>query len=720
MIEAVQEIKNLKFTTKDMRVMSMEEALNLLNDPPLTEALKCYHETQFFTQTLQQFKTNPQEYFSKRLTALENLIKAIPENDENGVYHLIRTQAYNKKIYLESLPPGSDPRCLKQEVLSPFVALDLKLGDHYWFETLDPLHRFGVETKMYLDRWMTSSIPNYFIYLETVEYDPLLDKYAPQTNYLHYYTDPEARKEHRLYFEQGKAFLNGQPFDTTPLDSTNEEYFEENLYMVGLDGEFYVHPHVIDDSLHHSSVFAGGDLLSAGQIEAFEGKILKISNLSGHYKPGIQAMLDTVQVLKSKNYPLEELLVEMVLSTTKPELTKKVAKRVTVFFNAEEFLQNSGRAKAISALAGWTSCHVAAWQGYLDHLEVTTTPQTIDAQTDEGSTPLHLACEQGHKELVLKLLDKGANPYIRNEEGNTALHIAAKEGHIEIMRILLTKSSFALDDTNNKGATPLLLAAESGKIQALELMMTKGASPYIVDSAGNAIFHYAASNRIGSQMVKHLLTKSFQKNIFTVNNNHANVLHRASEKGVVQTLEFLTKLGFTPEDTDNSGNTALHYGAMGANTETVHYLLNHYANSDLMFALNDHGVTAFHLAASQFQIKTLKLFIKQGMPLDLPDQDGNTPLFYVLKNKNKEAKQSISLLLTLGANPHIYNKLGMAPIHVAAESSNLLNTMMLLTFSDDINLLDINQRTPLEIALQTSNHRLTSYFQRYIYTPRSS
>lgn len=55
---------------------------------------------------------------------------------------------------------------------------------------------------------------------------------------------------------------------------------------------------------------------------------------------------------------------------------------------------------------------------------------SVSAQTKNGATPLYLACQEGHLEIIQYLVkDCGADPHIRANDGMTPLHAAAQMGH---------------------------------------------------------------------------------------------------------------------------------------------------------------------------------------------------------------------------------------------------------------------------------------------------
>jgi len=59
-----------------------------------------------------------------------------------------------------------------------------------------------------------------------------------------------------------------------------------------------------------------------------------------------------------------------------------------------------------------------------------------------GLTPLHVAAFMGHMNVVLFLLQHGANPNSTTVRGETALHLAARANQTDILRILLRNGAY--------------------------------------------------------------------------------------------------------------------------------------------------------------------------------------------------------------------------------------------------------------------------------------
>lgn len=167
--------------------------------------------------------------------------------------------------------------------------------------------------------------------------------------------------------------------------------------------------------------------------------------------------------------------------------------------------------------------HKAASGGSIKRAVALLSRESIDLDTGdpEGFTPLMLATDKGHAQIVRILLNRGAGLAAVNDNGAAALHIAsqnghpavakmlveggadveavmstalgsrplhltADEGHSEVMRVLIEAGADP-DTRRSDGATPLFAAMYQGHIGATRELLRAGASPLLTmtDELGN-------------------------------------------------------------------------------------------------------------------------------------------------------------------------------------------------------------------------------------------
>lgn len=66
---------------------------------------------------------------------------------------------------------------------------------------------------------------------------------------------------------------------------------------------------------------------------------------------------------------------------------------------------------------------------------------SIDATTETGLTPLHVASFMGYLDVARYLLSEGSDSEARTDKGETCLHLATRGNQLEVMRLLLDKGA---------------------------------------------------------------------------------------------------------------------------------------------------------------------------------------------------------------------------------------------------------------------------------------
>ena len=73
------------------------------------------------------------------------------------------------------------------------------------------------------------------------------------------------------------------------------------------------------------------------------------------------------------------------------------------------------------------------------------------------------------------LKEQGAEVNVKTDNGRTPMHLAAEGGHLDVMQ-WLNAEGLEINVKDNGGNTPLTLAIESGRTQVIEWLRENGAT----------------------------------------------------------------------------------------------------------------------------------------------------------------------------------------------------------------------------------------------------
>ena len=270
---------------------------------------------------------------------------------------------------------------------------------------------------------------------------------------------------------------------------------------------------------------------------------------------------------------------------------------------------------------------------------------------------LHHAAESGHEEMIVRLIEAGADPNVRDNAGETPLHRALDKGWSEGTGTLLNHGADPRV-RDNAGRIPMHLAYAADRQDLVNRLGEAGTHLEARDDTGRVPVQYVRSGDVRTSPES---KARIQDTVNPADSEGRTPLHRAAEKASYIGTHRLLQQGADPNVRDNEGRTPLHRAAGSIDgAETIERLLR--AGADPNVSEDNHGQTPLHIATRH------------------------------------DSDQSVNHLLDAKADPNVGDKEGRTSLHIAASNCEPDITERLLRAGADPNVRDNEGRTPLELA----------------------
>lgn len=372
-----------------------------------------------------------------------------------------------------------------------------------------------------------------------------------------------------------------------------------------------------------------------------------------------------------------------------------------------KYFIKKGASTNLIDIHGSSALHLASWTGDREIFDLILENNTLDINTpdSDGMTCLALASEQGHTDIVSKLLKNGAT-FMPDNSGETPLHKASASSHTKTLEVLLQNqpedNKWRVDFEDNTKKTALLHASTVGSLDCLKLLLKYGASISHIDEEGSSALHKAAING-HNDVVLYLLENSDLIN--KSDNKNLKPLHIAALNGKVDTVDILCKNGADITAKDDLGRTALHFSVISGKLECIKLLLNYFSSTDALLERDNDGYNALHMAISIGNIAAVKLMLDlENSPFDV--NEGVTPTItpFILSLKCKQLDIT-KCLLSYGATYHLDNDF--------VDNLKDVDVNILKALSKDKELVMNKNQKGLQKLLKRASHKARSLVKRY-------
>ncbi|XP_027516932.1 85/88 kDa calcium-independent phospholipase A2 isoform X2 [Corapipo altera] len=266
----------------------------------------------------------------------------------------------------------------------------------------------------------------------------------------------------------------------------------------------------------------------------------------------------------------------------------------------------------------WSAAHVAVEFGRREsfrHNHILSCVNSTDSE--DGCTPLHLACHKGDMECLLELLECHARVDITDRNGETVFHYAVRGSNPQIIELLGRTPTTGLDHLNHEGLTALHLACQLGKEDMVRSLLKCRASCSIVGVLGYPIHTALKFSHKGCAQA--ILEVDASQVCSKDPRYEATPLHWAKK---AEMTRLLLEYGSQVNVTSRTADMALHIAVQRGRFDCAMVLLTHGAHTN---AHGQDGNTPLHLAMKHDHLDMIKAIVVFGGDIEIPNDFGETP-----------------------------------------------------------------------------------------------
>ena len=273
-------------------------------------------------------------------------------------------------------------------------------------------------------------------------------------------------------------------------------------------------------------------------------------------------------------------------------------------------------------------------------------------------TPLLIASNCGHSNIVKYLLEQKAYVNKKDVSGWSALHYACQNGHVDVVNVLLSKGA-DIEAVDRSNWTPLFRAVVHGHHSVVNVLISSGASIDHKDNNNRTPLWYTV-DKIEKQCCLLLIAAGADFRLLP-KEKQTTLLCNLAKEGLDSQVKELILAGVPVNRKDEFGRTALWYTVDQAQKECCSLLIA--AGADVTLLPKDMQARLICNPVKEGLDSEVRKLILAGVPVNLKDELGCTALHYAAEHNHI---QCAIFLIEGGADIRIKDSSGKAPLDLSS------------------------------------------------------
>jgi ankyrin repeat protein len=297
----------------------------------------------------------------------------------------------------------------------------------------------------------------------------------------------------------------------------------------------------------------------------------------------------------------------------------------------------------------------------------------INSVVSDGASMIHLACKIGSIELLNHLVKREADLKKRDQiKGLNCLLYGAEAGQLKVIERLLDLN-MSVNSVDNTGATALHIVSKNQNMELIKFLLGKGANIQAKASDKRMPLHYAtSSDKCSVEVVEYLIKKGAKMDALDLNDEAP--IEGAIINGRMDVFNVFIEKGLNITGVPFGYN--LFRRAVGLNrVDFMKRICELGADYCVDMLSASQGATFLHMAAGHGNYEAAQFLIKEGIYVDMPMYDGQTPIFLACSQGHFDL---VDLLIKSGSIVNYADFSGKTPLDCALKEGRMDIARLLL------------------------------------------